>query len=101
MELSQQQPSNTLRDAIPRALSGAEISGVAAAELSETRVVIPLAELECRAIVNALLYTGGDTTRTARLLGIGRTTLYRKINKLGLGEHRRAARLWKPPLREP
>ncbi len=41
--------------------------------------VIPLQELERRAISHALQHTKGDRTMAAQLLGIGRTTLYRKL----------------------
>jgi DNA-binding NtrC family response regulator len=43
--------------------------------------VIPLMELERRAILNALDYTKGDRAIAAHLLGIGRTTLYRKLKE--------------------
>src|SRR5580658_9359609 len=46
--------------------------------------VIPLLELERRAIVNALEYTKGDRAVAAHLLGIGRTTLYRKLKEYKL-----------------
>jgi DNA-binding NtrC family response regulator len=46
--------------------------------------VIPLAELEKRAIINALQYTKGDRAVAAHLLGIGRTTLYRKLKEYQL-----------------
>lgn len=46
--------------------------------------VLPLAEMERRAILNALQYTKGDRMMTAHLLGIGRTTLYRKIKEYGI-----------------
>jgi DNA-binding NtrC family response regulator len=46
--------------------------------------VIPLSELERRAIVNALEYTKGDRAVAAHLLGIGRTTLYRKLKEYQL-----------------
>lgn len=46
--------------------------------------VIPLVELERRAIVNALEYTKGDRAVAAHLLGIGRTTLYRKLKEYKL-----------------
>jgi DNA-binding NtrC family response regulator len=49
-------------------------------------VVIPLAELERRAIINALEYTKGDRALAAQLLGIGRTTLYRKVKEYRLAE---------------
>jgi DNA-binding NtrC family response regulator len=43
--------------------------------------VIPLHELERQAIVKALEYTRGDRTVAAQMLGIGRTTLYRKLKE--------------------
>lgn len=46
--------------------------------------VIPLVELERRAILNALEYTKGDRAVAAHLLGIGRTTLYRKLKEYNL-----------------
>ena len=46
--------------------------------------VVRLAELERRAIVGALDFTAGDRSRAAELLGIGRTTLYRKIKRYKL-----------------
>ena len=45
--------------------------------------VVPLQEVERRAIEQALLYTRGDRTTAAQLLGIGRTTLYRKLKEYG------------------
>lgn len=46
--------------------------------------IIPLPELERRAILDALRYTKGDRTMAASLLGIGRTTLYRKLKEYGV-----------------
>ena len=43
--------------------------------------ILPLVELERRAIVHALDYTKGDRLMAAGLLGIGRTTLYRKLKE--------------------
>jgi DNA-binding NtrC family response regulator len=43
--------------------------------------VIPLQEVERRAIRHALEHTKGDRTAAAFLLGIGRTTLYRKLKE--------------------
>jgi transcriptional regulator with PAS, ATPase and Fis domain len=43
--------------------------------------ILPLTEMERRAIVNALEYTKGDRLMAAGLLGIGRTTLYRKLKE--------------------
>ncbi len=45
--------------------------------------VIPLAEVEKHAILHALDYTKGDRTVAAAMLGIGRTTLYRKLKEYG------------------
>lgn len=46
--------------------------------------VLPLIEVEKRAIINALEYTKGDRMMAAHLLGIGRTTLYRKLKEYRL-----------------
>jgi DNA-binding NtrC family response regulator len=46
--------------------------------------IVPLAEVEKRAILQALDYTKGDRTVAAAMLGIGRTTLYRKLKDYGL-----------------
>ena len=43
--------------------------------------VLPLMELEKRAILGALKHTNGDRAVAAGLLGIGRTTLYRKLKE--------------------
>jgi len=43
--------------------------------------LVPLEELERRAIFRALRETGGDKLAAARLLGIGKTTLYRKLKQ--------------------
>lgn len=46
--------------------------------------ILRLDELERNAIVDTLRFTAGDRSRTAQLLGIGRTTLYRKIKRYKL-----------------
>jgi transcriptional regulator with PAS, ATPase and Fis domain len=46
--------------------------------------IVPLAEVEKKAILHALEYTKGDRTVAAAMLGIGRTTLYRKLKEYGL-----------------
>jgi len=43
--------------------------------------ILPLVEMERRAILNALSFTKGDRLMAAGLLGIGRTTLYRKLKE--------------------
>jgi DNA-binding NtrC family response regulator len=43
--------------------------------------MLPLDELERRAIMSMLKHTGGDKQAAARALGIGKTTLYRKLKQ--------------------
>jgi DNA-binding NtrC family response regulator len=43
--------------------------------------VLPLEEMERRAILRALRESSGDKLAAARLLGIGKTTLYRKLKQ--------------------
>ncbi|MFN2455650.1 MAG: sigma 54-interacting transcriptional regulator [Pyrinomonadaceae bacterium] len=47
----------------------------------EVRVPSSIEEIERQAITATLDYTGGDKTRAARALGIGRKTLYRKLQQ--------------------
>ena len=56
-------------------------SPVSAASTDFPESVIPLEEMERQAILRALAGAGGDKMRAARLLGIGKTTLYRKLHK--------------------
>jgi transcriptional regulator with PAS, ATPase and Fis domain len=46
--------------------------------------IVPLNQMERRAILDALAYTKGDRAIAANLLGIGRTTLYRKLKEYQL-----------------
>ena len=48
--------------------------------------VITLFELERQAILRALHHLGGDKLLAAKLLGIGKTTLYRKLKEYGLAD---------------
>jgi DNA-binding NtrC family response regulator len=43
--------------------------------------LLPMEELERRAILRTLRETGGDKLAAARMLGIGKTTLYRKLKQ--------------------
>jgi DNA-binding NtrC family response regulator len=45
-----------------------------------------LQEIERRAIINALDAVSGDRVRAAKLLGIGKTTIYRKLKEYGLSD---------------
>jgi transcriptional regulator with PAS, ATPase and Fis domain len=46
--------------------------------------ILTLAEVEKRAILQTMEYTKGDRTVAAAMLGIGRTTLYRKLKEYDL-----------------
>lgn len=48
-----------------------------------TQGILPIAELEKRAIMTAIEQLHGDKLEAARLLGIGKTTLYRKLKEYG------------------
>ncbi|MGN6594067.1 MAG: sigma-54-dependent transcriptional regulator [Terriglobales bacterium] len=54
-------------------------------EAGGAALVRPLAELEREAIFEALAQVKGDKILAARLLGIGKTTLYRKLKEYGQG----------------
>lgn len=60
--------------------------GTAVVPVMETVPIVPLAEMERHAILRALEYTKGDRLTAASLLGIGRTTLYRKLKEYQLDE---------------
>ena len=47
--------------------------------------LLPMEELERRAIFRTLRETGGDKLAAARMLGIGKTTLYRKLKQYHTG----------------
>jgi two-component system response regulator AtoC len=64
-------PSNVLYQVGPPA-EGPEIS--------------PLEEMERCAILEALRAAGGDRLRAAKMLGIGKTTIYRKLKEYRLGD---------------
>lgn len=49
--------------------------------LPASQEVLPLEELERRAILSTLRQTNGDKQAAARALGIGKTTLYRKLKQ--------------------
>jgi two-component system response regulator HydG len=53
--------------------------GYEAGRLPTDNEVMPLEEIERRAIFRALQQTGGDKQAAAILLGIGKTTMYRKL----------------------
>jgi two-component system response regulator HydG len=50
----------------------------------EHNEILPLNELERRAILKTLRETSGDKLAAARMLGIGKTTLYRKLKQYNM-----------------
>ncbi len=57
------------------------------AENSETLTIplgLPFEEIERRVIEATLTYAGGNKTKTARILKIGKRTLFRKLKKYGI-----------------
>ncbi|HEY0093377.1 MAG TPA: sigma-54 dependent transcriptional regulator [Archangium sp.] len=68
--------------AIPKGLPSAR--EVLAEPLLEVDAVVPIRELERREILKALAVTNGSVTKAARLLGLGRATLYRRLGELNL-----------------
>ena len=48
--------------------------------------VTPLAETEKREILKAIRLFDGDKLKAAKVLGIGKTTLYRKLKEYGIAD---------------
>ena len=63
-------------------LAGAERAGGRARAVPR-RGILPIAEMEKQAILGAIEQLHGDKLEAARLLGIGKTTLYRKLKEYG------------------
>ena len=79
-------------DAAPAAEVAVAPGGISL--LDENGNVRPLADIESETIRFAIEYYGGQMSEVARRLGIGRSTLYRKLKELGLEpEDGRAERL--------
>jgi transcriptional regulator with PAS, ATPase and Fis domain len=55
--------------------------------LPDCNELVPLEELERRAILHALQETGGDRIAAAHQLGIGKTKLYRKLKEYAETQH--------------
>ena len=59
-------------------------SQVAIGDSTDATIILPLDEVERRAIVHALKVTDNNIPDAAQALGIGRSTLYRKLKKYNL-----------------
>jgi DNA-binding NtrC family response regulator len=64
---------------LPGAIRGG--NGHAAVEGDGSAKIIPISELERKTILNTITQLNGDKLLAARLLGIGKTTLYRKLKE--------------------
>ncbi len=69
----------------PHSLPEAQLAQNVAHGAGEGRIV-PLAQLERETIHRTLRQLKGDKLRAAKLLGIGKTTLYRKLKEYGIAE---------------
>jgi DNA-binding NtrC family response regulator len=65
---------------LPREISQLERSTAAGAG-NGTSKIVSMSELERQTILNAIAQLNGDKLQAARLLGIGKTTLYRKLKE--------------------
>lgn len=73
-----------LAEFAPVAALAAAVSRGGAPAAPEPRHIVPLHEVEKRCIIEALEQTKGDRGVAAMMLGIGRTTLYRKLKEYSL-----------------
>jgi two-component system response regulator HydG len=67
-------------------LSAAHHAGDALGEANQGGAVVSIADMEKQAILGTIQQLKGDKLMAARLLGIGKTTLYRKLKEYGLTE---------------
>jgi two-component system response regulator HydG len=65
---------------LPSGLTG---NGHAVTTMTGSCKIVPIYELEKRTILDTLAQLSGDKLLAARLLGIGKTTLYRKLKEYG------------------
>jgi DNA-binding NtrC family response regulator len=63
---------------------GKETNGVRTEAIDDDEVLLPLSEIERRHILRVLSRTGGNKQAAARILGIDRTTLQRKLERYDL-----------------
>jgi two-component system response regulator HydG len=61
-------------------------SAAESAQSADVQQVMPLAEMEKQAILSAIRTLNGDKLQAAKLLGIGKTTLYRKLKEYGIAD---------------
>ena len=64
---------------LPNSLHGG--NGHSTVETESSTKIIPISEMERKTILNTITQLNGDKLLAARLLGIGKTTLYRKLKE--------------------
>ncbi len=64
---------------LPSSMTGG--NGCTTASGNGSSKILPMSELEKQTILNTILQVNGDKLLAARLLGIGKTTLYRKLKE--------------------
>jgi DNA-binding NtrC family response regulator len=72
---------------LPREIAKVQGSDAAVGDSNGRAKIIPMAELERLTILNAIAELNGDKLQAARLLGIGKTTLYRKLKDYAAGAY--------------
>jgi DNA-binding NtrC family response regulator len=70
---------------LPTQLRNFQATAKAVAPVSDAETITSIAELEKQAILHAIEVLLGDKLEAARRLGIGKTTLYRKLKEYGSG----------------
>ena len=60
---------------------GKETNGFRSDSITDDEVLLPLSEIERKHILKVLSRTGGNKQAAARILGIDRTTLQRKLER--------------------
>lgn len=69
---------------LPQQIQNANAQVIPISSAGAKAAIVPLAEMEKQAIIGALTQLKGDKLMTAKLLGIGKTTLYRKLREYGI-----------------
>jgi len=72
---------------LPREIANLPVSEPTNGNGNGRAKIIPMAELERQTILNAITELHGDKLQAARLLGIGKTTLYRKLKDYATQEY--------------
>ncbi len=73
----QQEPAVRTEDDVPKRTEAASSGG---------GEIVSIAEMEKHAILGTIRQLKGDKLKAAKLLGIGKTTLYRKLKEYGITE---------------